>query len=58
MTLRLYQNDAYLYNTEAKILSIEDCKHPKYDKVTHKIILDRTIFHPQGGGQPSDIGDH
>lgn len=57
MTLRLYQEYTYLFECEGNVLSIEECKHPKYEKVTHKIILDKTIFHPQGGGQPSDTGE-
>jgi Ser-tRNA(Ala) deacylase AlaX len=28
----------------------------KPDESTHILVLDRTIFHPQGGGQPSDRG--
>ncbi|CAN0443996.1 unnamed protein product, partial [Scytosiphon promiscuus] len=35
---------------EAKILGVvEDPQGPA-------VILDRTVFHPQGGGQPSDQG--
>lgn len=26
------------------------------EKLGHAIILDKTVFHPQGGGQPSDHG--
>ncbi|CAN0396388.1 unnamed protein product, partial [Ectocarpus sp. 12 AP-2014] len=37
--------------TEATVLGVvED------DSRGSAIILDRTIFHPQGGGQPSDEG--
>lgn len=36
---------------EATVLGvIED------DKQGYAVVLDRTIFHPQGGGQPSDTG--
>jgi len=57
MTLRLYQNDTYLFEFDAILLSIEECLHPKYNTVTHKITLNQTIFHAQGGGQPSDKGE-
>lgn len=29
---------------------------PPSPDVTHVIVLDRTVAHPQGGGQPSDVG--
>lgn len=28
----------------------------KGDDGRHALILDRTVFHPQGGGQPADTG--
>lgn len=42
----LYQTDSYLFECISKIIDIQD----------QAIILDRTIFYPQGGGQPSDKG--
>ncbi|CAM9753551.1 unnamed protein product [Ectocarpus fasciculatus] len=47
----MYLQDTYLMISEATVLGVvED------DSQGSAIILDRTIFHPQGGGQPSDEG--
>ncbi|CBJ48444.1 Similar to ATP binding / alanine-tRNA ligase [Ectocarpus siliculosus] len=47
----MYLQDTYLMTSEATVLGVvED------DSQGSAIILDRTIFHPQGGGQPSDEG--
>jgi Ser-tRNA(Ala) deacylase AlaX len=50
MTIRSYYKDTNLLKTTAKVVSIE-----LLDEV-YQVILDHTIFHPQGGGQPSDQG--
>lgn len=50
-----FLNDSYKYSLEgAKIIKIEE--YPK-DGNFYGLILDKTIFHPQGGGQPSDEGE-
>ena len=46
MTELLYLTDSYLREFEATVLEVEGSK----------VVLDRTAFYPQGGGQPSDIG--
>lgn len=55
MTQCLYLLDTYLYEHPAVITEIgqEETKHG----VLHYIVLDQTIFYPQGGGQPSDCGE-
>ena len=49
-TERLYYNDAYTLHFEANVLEV----------TTHAqqpaLVLDRTYFYPEGGGQPSDRG--
>jgi Ser-tRNA(Ala) deacylase AlaX len=52
---RLYLNDSHLFDCSASLVSLtlqpEDAKYGRY-----KILLDQTVFHPQGGGQPTDSG--
>lgn len=49
-TKQLYLENTYLFEHAAKVLEVwEDG-----DKLC--VELDQTIFHPQGGGQPSDVG--
>ena len=55
-TDKKYLFDTYLFHSNARVLSLLTIPHLPSGS-THKIILDSTIFHPQGGGQPSDIGN-
>lgn len=50
MTEKLYEQDAFLTQFEAKVLSCVQ------GKKGFGIVLDRTAFYPEGGGQPWDIG--
>jgi len=47
----LYMQDSYLFEGSAKVVSTSDGEDGK--KV---VILDKTIFYPQGGGQRFDVG--
>jgi Ser-tRNA(Ala) deacylase AlaX len=44
----LYLEDSYLRGCDAEVRSVEGGRY---------VILDRTIFHPEGGGQPWDTGE-
>ncbi len=50
MTEKLYYADAYLWEFTANVLSC--AQNGRY----YDIILDRTAFFPEGGGQPGDRG--
>ena len=50
MTGLIYWTDTYLFEDTASVLEISENESWTY------IILDRTIFYPQGWWQPSDIG--
>ncbi len=50
MTEKLYYTDSYLSEFEARIVSVENI-----GKST-AVVLDKTAFFPEGGGQPADTG--
>lgn len=49
-TIQLYLEDSSLFEGDSKILSSGQ------DERGYYLVLDRTIFYPQGGGQPADQG--
>lgn len=50
MTKALYLEDTYLFSSQGMILQELETEKG------HALILDQTIFYPQGGGQPADQG--
>jgi misacylated tRNA(Ala) deacylase len=48
MIEKIYSTDAYAKTMEAKVLRTE--------RDDNRILLDRTVFYPGGGGQPHDLG--
>ena len=49
-TIKLYYQDAFLRRFDATVL---DCAA---DKKAWRVVLDRTAFYPEGGGQGADHG--
>lgn len=53
-TIRLYDADAYAVDFEATVISCE--KIQKKKEISYEVILDRTLFFPEEGGQSPDMG--
>jgi len=51
-TEALYMTDTYLFTATATVLRITPLDEGK----GYEVMLDTTCFHPQGGGQPGDVG--
>jgi alanyl-tRNA synthetase len=51
-TERLYYSDSYLAEFTARVTDTQPGKQPG----EREVVLDRTAFYPEGGGQPSDLG--
>lgn len=50
-TEKLYETDSHLCDFTAKVLSCEPLSDAEW-----MVLLDRTAFFPEGGGQPADVG--
>ena len=49
-TILRYLENSYLYLLKARVVAVQPTTS------AFSVVLDETIFHPQGGGQPSDRG--
>ena len=49
VTRRLYSTDQYASRTDAEVVDL--------DPDDGRVLLDRTVFYPGGGGQPHDLGE-
>jgi len=58
-THRLYYDDAYLQNFDARVLACspaEPVQGPSGMQPAWEVLLDQTAFYPSSGGQPNDLG--
>ncbi len=58
-THRLYYDDSYLQNFEARVvccLPAEPVRGIAGTQAAWEVVLDRTAFYPTSGGQPNDLG--
>lgn len=49
MTEKIYSTEAYARSMDAQVV--------RTDSDDKRVLLDRTVFYPGGGGQPHDLGD-
>ena len=50
MTEKLYYIDSYISEFSAKVISVTEVDG------AYEVVLDKTAFFPEGGGQKADIG--
>lgn len=55
-TEKLYDKDSHMKEFEATVVSCEEKISARGEKTGYRIVLDRTAFFPEGGGQFGDVG--
>ena len=55
-TEKLYYKDSHMKEFTATVVSCEEKQTAKGEKTGYRVVLDRTVFFPEGGGQPGDVG--
>ncbi|MGL5258114.1 MAG: alanyl-tRNA editing protein [Proteocatella sp.] len=57
-TIKLFENSSYITKFNATVLECQNVEQndPNFNIYSFRIILDKTAFFPEGGGQPPDKG--
>ena len=58
ITQVLYEDNSYAKECESVVLECKECAYFKGEKEerAYALVLDKTVFFPEGGGQPADEG--
>jgi len=54
-TIPLYYEDCNATECQSKVISVEEASTDKV-RGCYSVVLNKTIYYPQGGGQPNDVG--
>ena len=55
-TIRLFDQDSFIKEFKAEVVSCEAIQEGANQENLYKVVLDRTAFFPEGGGQAADTG--